>query len=104
MNKYFRITGYHPQDDYCFIMDVYGKFEKLWQFSSFLLQKGIQVLEVGDADKFIDINIKKVSEPSNQFILRATGKGKPTYNTVSLNGIEQRAVNVGNKSYIPQKV
>lgn len=103
MNKYFRITGYNPQEDYCFIMDVYGKFEKLWQFSSCLLQKGIQVLEVGDSDKFIDINFDKVNESSDKFILRATGKGKPTYKTVSLNGTEQKAITVGDKSYVPQK-
>lgn len=103
MNKYFRITGYNPQEDYCFIMDVYGKFEKLWQFSSCLLQKGIQVLEVGDSDKFIDINFDKVNESSDKFILRATGKGKPTYKTVLLNGTEQKAITVGDKSYVPQK-
>lgn len=104
MNKYFRITGYNPQEDYCFIMDVHGKFKKLWQFSSYLLQKGIQVLEVGDTDKFIDIDFEKVKEPSDKFILRATGKGNPTYKTVSINGTEQKAVVVGDKSYIPQKI
>ena len=42
--KYFRITGYHPSDNYCFIMDSNGMFEKMWQFSSFLIQKGLKVL------------------------------------------------------------
>lgn len=35
MNNYFRITGYWPESDICFIIDSNGMFEKLWQFSSF---------------------------------------------------------------------
>ena len=49
MNNYYRITGYCEKEDFCFIMDCYGMFEKLWQFSSYLLQKGLKVLEIGRA-------------------------------------------------------
>ena len=52
MNNYYRITGYCESEDFCFIMDCYGMFEKLWQFSSYLLQKGLKVLEVGNDSKF----------------------------------------------------
>ena len=34
---YYRITGYDPENDIGFIADSNGKFEKLWQFSSYLL-------------------------------------------------------------------
>ena len=34
MNNYFRITAYNPENNIGFIADSYGKFEKLWQFSS----------------------------------------------------------------------
>ena len=37
---------------FCFILDCYGFFTELWQFSSFLVNKGLQVLEVGNATKF----------------------------------------------------
>ena len=47
MNNYFRITAYHPQKDICAVFDSNGRFEKLWQFSSFLVQKGFKIIEVG---------------------------------------------------------
>ena len=62
MNNYYRITGYCEQEDFCFIMDCYGMFEKLWQFSSYLLQKGLKVLEVGNESKFTDGNIDRIEE------------------------------------------
>ena len=43
--NYFRITGYCPEDDFCFILDSFGKYEKLWQFSALLIQKGLKTIE-----------------------------------------------------------
>lgn len=62
MNDYYRITGYCEQEDFSFILDCYGMFEKLWQFSSFLVQKGLKVLEVSNSDKFLDSNIPRAPE------------------------------------------
>ena len=42
---YFRITGYHPTKDISFILDCNGMFEKLWQFSAFVISKCCNVLE-----------------------------------------------------------
>lgn len=39
MTKYFRITGYNPKEDYCFILDANGKFEKLWHSVPILYKK-----------------------------------------------------------------
>ncbi len=47
MNHYFRITAYHPKHNVCAVFDSNGKFEKLWQFSSFLVFKGFNIVEVG---------------------------------------------------------
>lgn len=99
--KYFRITGYHPQEDYSFIIDSNGMFEKMWQFSAFLVQKGIKVLEVSSDEQFKDINIKRAEENKNQMILRANVKGKPIYSEKIINGIPQKVVTVGDKSYMP---
>ena len=44
-NNYFRITAYYPEDNFSFILDSNGKFEKLWQFSAYLISKGIKVIE-----------------------------------------------------------
>lgn len=103
MNNYFRITGYCPTNDYCFIMDSNGMFEKLWQFSSLLIQKGLKILEVSSADKFIDINLEKAEQDSEHIILRATAKGQPEYTTYELNNTEYKAIKISNKIYIPNK-
>ena len=103
MNNYFRITGYSEQEDFCFIIDCYGMFEKLWQFSSYLLQKGLKILEVGSDIKFLDGNIARIEENPDKLILRASAKGKPEYTTQSINGVTYKAVKVADKIYIPDR-
>ena len=103
MDNYFRITGYLPEKNLSFIMDAYGAYEKLWQFSSALLQKGCKVIEVGNSDKFLDGNISKLDKPSDKMVLRATANGEPIRTTYNFNGRNYRAVQVGDKIYIPDK-
>ena len=101
MNNYFRITGYCPQHDFCFIIDSNGVFEKLWQFSAYLISKGLKVLEVSTAEKFIDINIAKAEPNSNNLILRATADGKPEYIEQVIDGVNCKSVKVADKIYMP---
>ena len=101
MTHYFRITGYLPKDDISFIMDSNGMFEKLWQFSAYVISKGCKVLEVSTDEKFIDVNIDKAEEDKNHVILRACGKGKPNYIQQTLNGVIYKAVEIKGKIYIP---
>ena len=103
MNNYYRITGYCESEDFCFIMDCYGMFEKLWQFSSFLVQKGLKVLEVSNADKFLDGNISRAPENIERLILRANAKGKPEHVTQMIDGVTYKAVKVADKIYIPDR-
>jgi len=100
MKNYFRITGYSPEHDFSFIIDSNGMFEKLWQFSSMLIQKGLKVIEVSTSEKFIDVNIEPIQEDPNHIILRATAEGKPEYVDHIINGVTYKAVKVGNKAYI----
>lgn len=51
---------------FCFIMDCYETLEKLWQFSPFLLQKG---LEVGNGSKFTYGNIDHIAENGEKLFL-----------------------------------
>ena len=102
MAQYFRITGYIPEKNLSFIMDAYGAYEKLWQFSSALLQKGCKIIEVGSSEKFLDGNIPKLTEQSDKMALRATAKGEPIHTTYNFNGTTHNAVQVGDKIYIPQ--
>lgn len=76
MSNYFRITAYHPAKNICAIFDSNGRFEKLWQFSSYLVQKGFKIVEVGADDKFLDGNIPK-APASAQLLVRACGRGEP---------------------------
>ena len=103
MNNYYRITGYCEQEDFCFIMDCYGMYEKLWQFSSLLIQKGLKVLEVGSDAKFLDGNIERIDRNDDKLILRATAEGKPEYTTRTIDGVKYKAVKVGDMIYVPDR-
>ena len=102
-NNYFRITGYCPENDFCFIVDSNGMFEKLWQFSSFSIQKGLKILEVSTAEKFLDVNIIPIEEDEQHFYLRANADGKPKYIEQEIDGITYKALQVADKIYIPDK-
>ncbi|MBR1890433.1 MAG: hypothetical protein IJ817_01945 [Clostridia bacterium] len=103
MTNYFRITGYCPEEDFCFIMDCNGMFEKMWQFSSFVISKGLKVLEVSNDETFLDVNIKKAKEDKEHVILRANAKGKPKNTTYEIDGVSYKAIQVADKIYIPNK-
>jgi hypothetical protein len=103
MTNYFRITAYYPEDNFCFIVDSNGMFEKMWQFSSFLIQKGMKVLEVSSDEKFLDINITKAEPDTEHILLRANADGKPEEITQTINGITYEAIKVADKIYIPNK-
>lgn len=102
-NKYYRITAYYPEDDFSFIIDSNGLFEKLWQFSSNLIEKGFEIIEVSRLENIIDINIQPAEEDNENFILRATADGKPEYIEQEYNGVLYKAIKVGDKVYIPNK-
>lgn len=99
--QYFRITAYHEKENLSAIFDSYGMFEKLWQFSSYLIPKGFKIIEVSAEDKFLDGNIERVTEPEEKIFLRAVSKGKPLYKEYTLNGDTYQAVQVNEKTYIP---
>ena len=102
MTKYFRITAYEPNKDFSIIMDTYGMFEKIWQFSADLIKRGLKILEVSSDEQFIDINIDKLTEEKpDKFILRAHADGKPEYLQQNVGGVTYKAVKVGDKIYIP---
>ena len=103
MANYFRITAYHPEQDFCMIMDTYGLFEKKWQFSADLIKRGFKILEVSYIDQVIDVNITRLTEETDKYVLRANAKGKPEYINKTIDGIMYKAIRVGDKYYIPQK-
>ena len=88
MANYFRITAYHPTENLSVIMDSNGMFEKLWQFSSFMVSKGFKIIEVGDEDKFDDGDMPKVEKDTDHVVLRACMGSQPeiTGNRITVEG------------------
>ena len=103
MSNYFRVTGNYPEKNVTFIADSNGKFEKLWQFSSYLVKKGCKVIAISSEDKFLDGNIQKVPENAQQFIIRTCAMGTETETNETINGIYYKALRVGDLIYIPDK-
>ena len=101
--QYFRLTVYHPTEDLSGIMDSNGMFEKLWQFSSYLIQKGFKILEASADEKFLDVNIGPAEPAPNNILLRAAAKGKPENIIYKLGGITYRAIKIDGKIYIPDR-
>lgn len=78
-------------------------FDKLWKFSSFLIQKEFKIIEVGNDESFIDGNISKAKHHTDVIILRSAQYGKPSCIDMELNGIKYKAIRVDTKEYVPTK-
>lgn len=74
MNNYYRIKGYDPKHDFTFVLDSYGMFEKKWQFSSFLIQRGLKVLDIFDVTYTTEF--PPVPEDKSYLYLRKSIVGK----------------------------
>ena len=103
MANYYRITAYHPGEDYCFIVDSHGRFEKLWQFSSYLVNKGVKVLEVANGDTFLDGNITRAKEHPEYLYIQSAQIGQPTRTTMIVDGKTYPAVEICGRRYVPDK-
>ncbi len=103
MTNYFRITTYYEKEDLSAIIDSNGMFEKLWQFSSYIVQMGLKVLEISNADNFLDVNTQLAEKDTQHILLRAVHKGKPEYISQMIDRKEYRAVKVDDIIYLPDK-
>ena len=103
MANYYRITAYHPTEDYCFIVDSHGRFEMLWEFSSYLRNKGVRIREVNDDNTFLDGNMKRAKEHPDFLYVQAVQRGKPAETTLTINGKTYRAIEVCGKRYVPDR-
>ena len=103
MQNYFRITAYHPTENISVIMDSYGKFEKLWQFSSYMVSKGFKILEVDTEETFLDGNLPKVESKQDKIMLRASEEGKPTITSFTENNKTYNKIVINNTNYLTLK-
>lgn len=103
MNNYFRITGYCEEKDFCFIVDCYGYYDKLWQVSADFVGKGMKIIAVGAAEKFLDGNITPMEYRTDYMLARATCNGRPIETTFTVEGVTYKALKVNDKIYVPDR-
>lgn len=99
----FRVTVYHPTEDFCAILDTYDFVEKLWQLSSFLIQKGFKIIDATNSEKFLDVNLEPTPNYVKRLIIRACDKGQPEQLVKELNGKRYNAIRVNTRIYIPDR-
>lgn len=103
MKDYFRVTGYCKEQNISFIVDSYGYYEHLWQLSSELVQKGVEIVAVSDSNKFLNGNITWTDCDDDFLIARATCDGRPQETTFPVEGVTYKALKVGDKIYVPDR-
>ena len=96
--EYFRITAYHLDKDISVILDSYGKFESLWDFSSLLVSHGFKVLSLSRAEVLVESTFPLIEE-SNKLAVRAIAKGQPNIQEFEFNARKCRGITVGDKIY-----
>ena len=99
MVNYFRITAYHPEKDISVILDSNGMFEKLWMFSSHLVQRGFKILEVGAGENLVEGTFPFISEVSNKILLRGINNGKPEIQEITYQDRPCKAITLYDKVY-----
>ena len=99
MANYFRITAYHPEKDISVIVDSNGMFEKLWQFSAYLIKKGLKIIEVCSKENIAESTFPTIDEISNKLFIRAINQGRPEIQEFPHNGRACKAITVDDKIY-----
>ena len=80
--NYFRITAYNRDEDYSIIIDSYGAFNELWQFSSCLVDKGFSIIAIGNLQK--SAVLKMTSSNNSLFSYKNIAKPHFVYRFVYL--------------------
>lgn len=99
MANYFRVTAYHTEQDISAILDSNGRFEKLWQFSSYLVNKGFKIIEVTTSDKLVYDPFPIIEKESYKILLRSIAKGLPMIQEVIYQDRPCKTIHVGGNTY-----
>lgn len=99
MANYFRITAYHIEQDISAILDSNGRFEKLWQFSSFLVNKGFKIIEVTTSDKLVYDPFPLIEKESDKILLRSIAKGQPIIQEIIYQDCPCKTIYLGGNTY-----
>ena len=101
--EYYRITAYHAPEGLAIIVDSYGMFEKLWEFSKYLMEFGFRVIAVDREQYFVEGTLEKVKEQSPKLMIRAVGRDEPA--TFPNMGYEDKTgiiVQLGDAAYLSE--
>lgn len=96
--EYYRITAYHSGKDISVILDSYGKFESLWDFSSFLVSHGFKILHLSRSNNFAEAGCPNI-KPSEKIAVRAISRGLPEVQELIFENRKCKAITVGDKIY-----
>lgn len=97
--NYFRITVYNPKHDFSAILDTYGKYNEIWEFSAYLVSKGFKIIEVGANENLIEGSFKAITEQSNKIFVRGVARGRPIIQNVTYDNRPCKAISVYDKAY-----
>ena len=95
---YYRITAYHSDEDISVILDSYGKFETLWDFSATLVSHGFKIITLCRTEAIAESTFPLIEE-SGKLAVRAIAKGLPDIDEFVYNNRKCRAITVGDKIY-----
>ncbi len=87
----------------CLVVDSNGYFDQLWELSSQFVQKDFSIIAVGTGEKFIDGDIPKMPHNTQCIAVRAVCKGKPKQITCKQNNTYYKALQIGDKIYVPRQ-
>ena len=81
-------TTQAPEENISAIVDCYGKFDQVWQFSAYLVKKKFKIRAVSKEQAFEYGNIPKTKPDDEHLILRACQTGEPIIdgNRIEVNG------------------
>ena len=69
MQNYYRVKAHFEKENINAVIDSHGCFEKLWQFSAFIVEKGGTVLDVQKDEQVMD-TYTRVEENAEKIFLR----------------------------------
>ena len=96
--EYYRITAYHSDEDISVILDSFGKFETLWDFSASLVSHGFKIITLCRAEAFAESTFPLI-EQMDKIAVRAIEKGLPEMQDLIYKNRKCKAITVGDKIY-----
>ena len=96
--EYYRITAYHSDEDISVILDSYGKFETLWDFSATLVSHGFKIITLCRTEAIAESTFPLI-EKTDKIAVRAIGKGLPDVQDMVYNNRKVKAITVYDKIY-----